>query len=127
MGESVEGGNLDPVGLAARPDVVGTGQDVKVAGSVHTVGGGQDPVLGDEGAAAEPGVVDEEGHDPGVLVGLGLSSADNLLGGWGSLNTALGHQVVLGRLGGDLGPQLLGFPEQFKSSRRLYLCNLNLI
>ena len=34
--------------------------DVKVGGTVGTVGSSHHPLVGDEGAAAEPGVVDEE-------------------------------------------------------------------
>ena len=41
---------------------------------LDTVGSGHDPVLVDEGTAAEPGVVHEEGHDPGPLVGGSLLS-----------------------------------------------------
>ena len=80
---------------------MGTGHDVEVGGAIGTVGGGQDVVLRDEGTATEPGVVDEEGHLPGPLVGLGLESSDNPLGG-GSLNTALLGQVIGGSLVGGL-------------------------
>merc|ERR1719234_2772157 len=45
VGPSVVGGHLDTVGLAGLPDVVGSGHDVEVAGTVGTVGGGQDVVL----------------------------------------------------------------------------------
>ena len=81
---------------------MGTGHDVEVGGAIGTVGGGQDVVLRDEGTATEPGVVDEEGHLPGPLVGLGLESSDNPLTMGGSLNTALLGQVVGGSLVGGL-------------------------
>merc|ERR1719242_735416 len=65
VGPAVVGGDLDTVGLAGLPHVVGSGHHIKVAGAIGTVGGGQDVVLRDDGTAAEPGVVDEESHLPG--------------------------------------------------------------
>ena len=82
------------------PDVVRAGHDVKVGGAIGTVSGGQDVVLRDEGTATEPGVVNEEGHLPGPLVGGSLESSDDL--GSGSLNTALLGEVVGGGLVGGL-------------------------
>merc|ERR1719391_1073262 len=81
MGPAVVGGHLNTVGLAGLPHVVGSGHDVKVAGTVGAVGGGQDVVLGDDGPAAEPGVIDEESHlpGPGVLGGLYSSNDPSLL------------------------------------------------
>merc|ERR1719430_1566628 len=58
--------------------------------SIRAVSGGHDVVLGDDGAAAEPGVVDEESDLPGPLVLLSLESSDNLVLGGRSLNAALG-------------------------------------
>merc|ERR1719362_1652523 len=90
--------------LGGVSHVVGSGDDVKVKSTLDTVGSGHDPVLVDEGTAAEPGVVHEEGHDPGPLVGGSLLSSDNLVHGRGSLNSALGGEVVGGLLGGGLEP-----------------------
>merc|ERR1719370_460136 len=64
VGPPVVGGHLDTVGLAGLPHVVGSGHHVEVAGAVGTVGSGQDVVLGYDGTAAEPGVLDEESHLP---------------------------------------------------------------
>merc|ERR1719167_847812 len=110
VGESVEGGDLHAVGLAGGAHVVGPGPDVKVEGAVGAVGRGQDVVLVEQGAAAEVGVVDEHGHDPGELVFSGLFTADNLVEGGGTLDTALGrHRLHVRRLGGEpVASQLLG-------------------
>merc|ERR1719391_116131 len=83
VGPAVVGGHLNTVGLAGLPNIVGSSHDVKVAGTVGAVGGGQDAVLGDDGAAAEPGVIDEESHlpGPGVLGGLDSSDDPSLLDG----------------------------------------------
>merc|ERR1719187_443457 len=83
VGPAVVGGDLNTVGLAGLPHIVGSGHDVKVAGTVGAVGGGEDVVLGDDGAAAEPGVIDEESHlpGPGVLGGLNSSNDPSLLDG----------------------------------------------
>ena len=62
VGPAVVGGHLNTVGLAGLPHVVSSGHDVEVAGAVGTMGGGEHVVLGDDGASAEPGVVDEESH-----------------------------------------------------------------
>merc|ERR1719295_1761696 len=88
-GPSVVGGHLNTVWLAGLPHVVGSGHDVKVAGTVGAVGGGQDVVLGYDGTAAEPGVIDEESHlpGPGVLGGLNSSDDPSLLDG-GALDSA---------------------------------------
>merc|ERR1711971_1380030 len=92
VGPSVVGGHLDTVGLAGLPDVVGSGHDVEVAGAIGTVGGGQDVVLRDDGAAAEPGVVDEESHLPRPGVGGSLNSSNDpsLLLNSGALDAASG-------------------------------------
>merc|ERR1719239_236174 len=112
VGPPVVGGHLDTVGLAGLPHVVGSGHDVEVAGAVGTVGSGQDVVLGYDGTAAEPGIVDEESHLPGPGVGGRLNSSDDpsLLGS-GSLDAAgsLGlSEGLLVRWGG--GPHLGGHP-----------------
>ena len=36
--------------------------DIKVAGTIGTVGGSHHPLVGDEGTSAEPGVVNEKGN-----------------------------------------------------------------
>ena len=61
VGPAVVGGHLDTARLAGLPHIVGSGHDVEVAGAINTMGSCEDVVLGDDGAAAEPGVVDEEG------------------------------------------------------------------
>ena len=91
---------------------MGTGHDVEVGGAIGTVGGGQDVVLGDDGAAAEPGVVDEESHlpGPGVLGGLNSSNDPSLLPG-GALNAAGGLGLLAEVLlvgWGDRCPHLSG-------------------
>ena len=87
--------------------------DIKVGGSINTVGSSEHPVLGDESATTEPGIANEEGHLPGLLVGLGLMSSDNLALGLlldrGSLSTTDKLEVILAsHLGSHLVPQLLG-------------------
>ena len=86
--------------------------DVKVGGTVGTVGSSHHPLVGDEGAAAEPGVVDEESHlpGPGVLRSLNSSNDPSLLPG-GALNAAgglglLAEVLLVGR--GDRCPHLSG-------------------
>merc|ERR1712209_316235 len=103
VGPAVEGGDLDSVRFRGLSDVVSSGHDVKVGGAISTVGGGQDVVLRDESSATEPGVVDEQSHLPGPLVGLGLESTNNSVLGWRSFNSALGLEVVGGGLEGGLG------------------------
>ena len=118
VGESVVGSDFNSVGLAVLSDVVGSGEDVVVAGAIHAVSGGQDPLLGDQRASAEPSVIDEEGDDPGVLVGGGFFATDNFVHGRGSFDSTFGKQVVLGGLGSNLGPQLLGFPNSIQIEER---------
>merc|ERR1719242_2196192 len=91
VGPPVVGSHLNTVGLAGSSHVVGSGHDIEVAGAIGTVGSGQNVVLGDDGAAAEPGVVDEESHlpGPGVLGSLNSSNDPSLLPG-GALNAAGG-------------------------------------
>merc|ERR1719167_248116 len=110
VGESVEGGDLHAVGLAGGAHVVGPGPDVEVEGAVGAVGRRQHVVFVEQGPAAEVGVVDEHGHDPGELVFGGLLTADNLVEGGGTLDTALSrHGLHVRRLGGEPVPgQLLG-------------------
>merc|ERR1719186_1139474 len=83
VGPAIVGGDLNTVRLAGLPHVVGSGHDVEVAGAIGTVGSGQDIVLGDDGAAAEPGVINEESHlpGPGVLGVLNSSNDPSLLDG----------------------------------------------
>ena len=98
VGPAVEGGDLDSVRFRGFSDVVSSGHDVKVGGSISTVGSGQNIVLGDESSSTEPGVVNEQGHLPWPLVGLSLESSNNFVLGWRSLNTTLGLEVVDGGL-----------------------------
>merc|ERR1719400_1076483 len=107
VGPAVVGGDLHPVGLAGGSHVVGSGHDVEVGGAVSTVSGSHDVVLGDEGAATEPGVVNEESHLPGPLVLLSLETSDNPVLGGRALNTALSGEVDSAGLVGGLA-QLAG-------------------
>merc|ERR1719507_1300862 len=98
VGPAVVGGDLNTVGLAGLPHVVGSGHDIEVAGAIGTVGSGEDVVLGDDGTAAEPGVINEESDlpGPGVLGGLNSSDDPSLLDG-GALDStgSLGLSEVL--------------------------------
>merc|ERR1719385_576674 len=111
VGPAVVGGHLNTVGLAGLPHVVGSGHDVKVAGTVGAVGGGEDVVLGDDGTAAEPGVIGglNSSDDPSLLDGGALDSAGSLglskvlLVGWGGGPHLSGHTVDLLHQGVTVG------------------------
>ena len=104
------------MGLAAGAHVVCSGHDVKVHGVLDAVSGGQDVGVGDEGTAAEPGVVDEEGDNPGPLVLGRLHAAYDPVGGGRALNTALISKVLDGVLEELAALQLIGSPGSGKSS-----------
>jgi hypothetical protein len=121
--ESLVGGDLNAVGLAGGADVVRPGHDVKVGGALDAVGGGENVGVGDEGAAAEPGVVDEEGDLPGPLVLGRFDAADDpvLVGGGGrTLDTALADEVLDGARVGLPALHLMGGPAE-KASRMKFL------
>ena len=109
VGPAVVGGDLDTVGLAGVPHIVGAGHHVEVSSAVSAVGGGEDVVLGDDGAAAEPGVVDEESDLPGPGVLGGLLAPDDPVHG-GALHAAGGLGLPKVLLVGGGGPHLGGNP-----------------
>lgn len=91
VGKAIAGGGVN--GLGSRlgsAQIVHSHSDVpSVSAAIHTVGGGQDPVLVNDGRGAEEGVDTVQGRHPGELVGVGLGTSDNLAVGGFVLNTAV--------------------------------------
>merc|ERR1712110_925875 len=61
------------------PDEVRSEHNLGAAGPVSTVSGRHDPLVRDQSAATEPGIVNEEARHPGILVRGGLLASNNLL------------------------------------------------